>query len=120
MPTTKSASKTNPQLDGKTALGFDIVFRKTSVSSNIIVLEDDIAGRAIVTTDNVSGRILVATVDNISGRLSQKYVRGKTRVELDAEIARFYKYLAGLVRSTDNAAKRSAAPKAKSSTKRNK
>lgn len=103
MLTKKSASTRKPLLDAKTALQFEGVLRKALASSNHIITIDNVSGRILIMTeDNLSGRIITIDdiagrqimADDIAGRLSQKYLRGSTKVELDAgEIVRFYKHL---------------------------
>jgi hypothetical protein len=78
MPTKKPTSTAKPQSGNKTTLKLEEILRKALASSSIIITidnvsgriitTDDIAGRTILTAENLSGRIIVATVDNISGR----------------------------------------------------
>jgi hypothetical protein len=72
MTTKKSASTAKPQLDAKTELKFEEILRKALASSNLVITIDNVSGRTIITADDIAGRIIVATVDNISGRQKSK------------------------------------------------
>jgi hypothetical protein len=82
MPAKKTSSAAKLQRNNKTVLKLEEVLRKALASPNLIITiddiagriitADDIAGRTVITVENLSGRIIVATVDNISGRTDKK------------------------------------------------